>query len=310
MRKLNNFAVYGGGSFGSALACHIGRVIGRVDLVVRDLELANEINNHHRSPKYLPGVTLDKSIKATSDIDVLKNKDVVVIAVPSYAFDQSIEKLKQLGLKDNTALLIATKGISQSPIELFSSKIQRQLPGSFAFIAGPNFAREIAAGLPTSGTIASTDTNLSASLIASISSDRFRLSSSDDIITIQVAGIVKNIIAIKSGILMAKGLGENARASLITNGLREITVIAGTLGGKEQTALEPGVVGDLILTAYSVTSRNTKFGYEFHQNNYSKEFLKNYPSLVEGVEAARLIKKLINHKLDIPVISSIVELVA
>lgn len=310
MIKLENFAVYGGGSWGTALACHIGRVIGKVDILVRDELLADEINNYRRNSRYLPGVTLDKSIKATCDIEILKGKDAVVIAVPSYAFDQSIEGLKQLGLKYNTALLIATKGISQNPIELFSSKIRRHLPNSFAFIAGPNFAREVAIGLPTCATIASDDPNLARSLIERLDTGQFRLASCDDVITIQIAGIVKNIIAIKSGILMAKEQGENAKASLITMGLKEIATIAAALGGNRHTVLEPGVVGDLILTAYSITSRNTKFGYEFHLNNYSREFLRNYPVLIEGVEAARLIKKLVDHNLNIPVISSVVELVA
>ena len=109
---------------------------------------------------------------------------------------------------------------------------------------------------------------------------------------------------------MAQGYGENARAWLVSKGLEEIAVISRALGGAQESLTLPAVIGDLVLTSYSTTSRNTKFGYEFHQNNYSKEFLANYPVLVEGASAAKLLHSFVsNYNLDLPMTSSVAKLV-
>lgn len=124
----------------------------------------------------------------------------------------------------------------------------------------------------------------------------------------QIAALVKNIVAIKSGMMEAEGFGENARAWLISTGLNEIRLIAQNFGGRPESLSLPAVVGDLVLTSYSKTSRNTKFGFDFHNNNYTKEYLKNYPVLVEGISSARLLKKyLSDSNLELPIISSVAD---
>lgn len=304
-----NFAVYGGGSWGTALACHIASVTDDVNIYLRNEDTAKEINLLNYNSKYLGDAKLPKSVKATTDLDDIKEADVIVIAVPSYSFDQCISDIKKLKCSSDTILLVATKGISSNPVELFSGKLKRELPNPFAFISGPNFAKELAIGMYTSATISSEDLSLATMVADVLKSDNFQTYVCSDIVTIQIAGIVKNIVAIKSGIMSAEGHKENARAWLVTMGLQEIATISNSLGGKAPTLLDPAVVGDLILTGYSTTSRNTKFGYEFYRNGYSKDFLNNYPMLVEGIEAAKLIKKLIDPKLSIPIISSVVDLV-
>lgn len=308
--KLKNFAVYGGGSWGTALACHIASVTGKVNIYLRNEDTAKEINLSNHNSKYLGDTKLHKLVKGTTNPGDLKEADVIVIAVPSYSFDGCINDIKKLKCNPDTILLVATKGISSKPVELFSDKLKRELPNPFAFISGPNFAKELAIGMYTSATISSEDLSLATFIAEILKSDNFQTYASSDIITIQIAGIVKNIVAIKSGIMSAEGHRENARAWLVTMGLQEIAAISSYLGGKASTLLDPAVVGDLILTGYSTTSRNTKFGYEFCKNGYSKDFLANYPSLVEGIEAARLIKKLIDPKLSTPIISSVVDLVS
>ena len=165
----------------------------------------------------------------------------------------------------------------------------------------------------SSATVSSPDLGLANNLAQKLSTPSFEISTTEDIITVQISSLVKNMVAIKSGILEASGAGENARAWLITRALQEVLHISSIIGGKQETLLEPAVVGDLILTSYSKTSRNTKFGFELHQNNYSKDFISSYSTLVEGLEATKLIKPFLlkyNIKLsDLPIINSVVEAV-
>jgi glycerol-3-phosphate dehydrogenase (NAD(P)+) len=306
MLHLKNFAVIGSGGWGTALACHIANITGSCLLYSRDPEIVEEINHHHTNSKYLENIALPKLLRATNNIEDLKSSGCIVIATPSHAFVNIINVLAQFNLNPAIPLLIATKGMAANPVQLLSDRIMTTLQNPFAFISGPNFAKEVATYQFSAATISSTNEHLAKKLAATLESDYFVVTICRDIITTQIAGIVKNIVAVKNGMLRASGGGENASAWLITKGLQEIALIAQTLGGRAETLLEPGVIGDLILTAHSKTSRNTKFGYEFYNNNFSKEFLDNYPILVEGVEAARLIGQLVDiSKLNLPIISSV-----
>ncbi len=310
MKKLKNFAVIGGGSWGTALACLVARVYGSALIYTPEVNIADEINNHHKNSKYLDETILPSGITATTSLPDVANCDVIILAVPSHAFETVIQELKQLRLSSQTVLLIATKGMCMEPLQLFSNKIEQEFNNPYAFISGPNFAKEVAIGNFASITITSKDKSLARYIADDLSSEQLDVSISTDIITVQIAGIVKNIIAIKSGILMAQGYGENARAWLVSKGLEEIAIISRALGGSQESLTLPAVIGDLVLTSYSTTSRNTKFGYEFHQNNYSKAFLSNYPVLVEGASAAKLLHNFISkYNLDLPMTSSVAKLV-
>lgn len=299
--------VYGAGSWGTALANHATTISKNTYIYSKNPKVAYEINNEHKNSYFLGDILLHDDLKATSDLSILSDADIIIIAVPSYAFAEVMLKIKELSIKKSSIIMIATKGITDNPVQLFSDFVIKHLTNPFAFISGPNFAAEVAKGLLASVTISSKDIELARQLQFIFATEKLEVSITDDIITQQIAGIVKNIVAIKSGILSAKGEGENARAALLTKGLREIAIISTQLGGRFETILEPAVVGDLVLTGYSATSRNTKFGYALHKHDYSKEFIDNYPILVEGVEAARLIGKLIDlSALDLPVISAVV----
>ena len=310
MKKLKNFAVIGGGSWGTALACLVARVYGSALIYTPEVNIVDEINNHHKNSKYLDDTALPSGITATVSLLDVASYDVIILAVPSQAFEIVIQELKQIGLSSKTVFLIATKGMCQEPLQWFSTKMEQELDNPYAFISGPNFAKEVAVGNFASITITSKDQPLARYIADELSSEQLDVSVSTDIITVQIAGIVKNIIAIKSGILMAQGYGENARAWLVSKGLEEIAIISKALGGNQESLTLPAVIGDLVLTSYSTTSRNTKFGYEFHQNNYSKEFLANYPVLVEGASAAKLLHSFVsNYNLDLPMTSSVAKLV-
>ncbi len=310
MNVLKKFAVIGAGSWGTALACIAARATGGCILYSLSKEDAKQINEEHKNSNYLGNTLLPKTIEATNDFKKALEADVIILATPSDAFETTIKKLKKLNIEKHKVLLIATKGLCAKPVQLFSEFLEGNLENQFGFISGPNFAKEVAENKFSSITITSKNIELASKIATKLTTENLEVTISYDIITVQIAGIVKNIIAIKSGIDQAKGGGENAKAWLVSKGLEEISLIANALGGNPESLTLPAVIGDLALTSYSNTSRNTKFGYDFHNNKYCHNFLKNYPSLVEGVNSARLLKEVIKkHNLKLPTISSVIDLV-
>lgn len=312
MSPFKKFAVIGAGSWGTAIASHVAKLHKSVTLYSRSNETIAEINNAQTNAKYFGDIKLPGNIIASNNMEEVSRAEVIFIVVPSNGFNEILEQLKTYNIDKNTIFIIATKGISTNPVELFSERFARSFDNAFAFFLGPNLAKEIAAGKFASATIASNDLVLANKLAQVLSNEDFEITTTTDLITIQIAAIIKNIVAIKSGILEATNAGQNAKAWLITKGLQEISQISIAMGGRLETILEPAVIGDLILTSYSMESRNTRFGYELHKNNYSNEFINAYPFLVEGLEAAKLIKPLLskyNINFDyLPIISSVIEL--
>ncbi|MCP5369166.1 MAG: NAD(P)H-dependent glycerol-3-phosphate dehydrogenase [Rickettsiaceae bacterium] len=304
------FAVIGAGSWGTALACMFARATGHSLLYSKDSNIAQEINLSHSNQRYLSNTELPNNMIASANFADIFDYEIIVIATPANSFCSIISELKPY-LRQNTILLVASKGMCDQPIQLFSEKIESTISNDFGFIYGPNFAKEVAEGKETAITIAARDHQIQNKLVHYITSPEITVESTSDIITVQIASMAKNIFAIQSGILQAKGAGENIRAALISQALKEISILAVYLGGEYKSLSLSCVVGDLVLTCYSHTSRNTKFGYEFHHNNYSQEFLVNYPLLVEGINSARLLGKFTaQHQLNLPIIQATAELVS
>lgn len=314
MDKFKNIAVYGGGSFGTSLASLAAQNCNNVTLFLRDEEIAKEILHKKTNVKYLGDIKLPAHLQATTNLDIIKDFELIIIAVPSYAFDDSIKLLKTHGISTDNTLLIATKGFARNPTELFSDRLKTLLPNSsIAFLSGPNLAKELVKNLPSSASIASLDIDVANKIANNLSSKIFTTNVTSDIVTLQVAGALKNIFAIKSGIDLAREQGENTRATLIISALKEIATLSKVLGGMQENSnilLEAGVVGDLVLTCYSLGSRNTKFGYELGISSDKKKFLQEYKELVEGREALKLVLDLIKkYNLHMPIISEVAILV-
>ncbi|BBJ31537.1 glycerol-3-phosphate dehydrogenase [NAD(P)+] [Rickettsia asiatica] len=325
MNKFKNVAVYGGGSFGTSLASLAAQNCNNVTLFLRDEEIAKEILHNKTNVKYLGNIKLPAHLQATTNLDIIKDFELIMIAVPSYAFDDSIKLLKTHGISKDNILLIATKGFARNPTELFSDRLKTLLPhNSIVFLSGPNLAKELAKNLPASASIASLDIDIANKIANNLGSKIFTTNVTSDIVTLQVAGALKNIFAIKSGIDLAREQGENARATLIVSALKEIATLSKTLGGTASSRsldtseffecmqeggnilLEAGVVGDLILTCYSLGSRNAKFGYEFGISRDKKKFLQEYKELVEGREALKLVLDLMKkYNLHMPIMSEV-----
>lgn len=313
MNKFKNIAVYGGGSFGTSLASVAARVCRNVTLFLRNKEIAKEIAHQKTNVKYLGEIKLPPNLHATTNLDEITDFELIIVAVPSYAFDETVKLLKNY-ISDDNILLITTKGFASNPTELFSKRLEILLPNNpVAFLSGPNFAKELAKNLPASATIASLDIDLANKIAYNLNSKIFTTGTTNDIVTLQVAGALKNIFAIKSGIDTANEQGENARATLIISALKEIAVLAKALGGMRSSSnilLEAGVIGDLILTCYSLDSRNTKFGYKFGSSKDKQRFLREYTELVEGREALKLVLDIIKkYNLDMPIITSLASVI-
>lgn len=188
MNKFKNIAVYGGGSFGTSLAVIAARVCKDVTLFLRNEEIAKEIIYKKTNSKYLGNIT-PSNLQATINLDKIKDFELIIIAVPSYAFDDAIKLLKTHISNDNI-LLITTKGFARNPTELFSDRLKTLLPNNpIAFLSGPNLAKELAKGLLASATIASLDIALANKISYNLSSEAFITSTTNDVITLQVAGL-------------------------------------------------------------------------------------------------------------------------
>lgn len=310
MNKFKNIAVYGGGSFGTSLASLAAQNCNNVTLFLRDEEIAKEILHNKTNVKYLGDIKLPSHLQATTNLNIIKDFELIIIAVPSYAFEDSIKLLKTHDISTANTLLIATKGFACNPTELFSDRLTTLLShNSIVFLSGPNLAKELAKNLPASASIASLDIDIANKIAYNLSSKIFTTNVTSDIVTLQVAGALKNIFAIKSGIDLAREQGENARATLIVSALKEIATLSKALSGMQKNPdilLEAGVVGDLVLTCYSLGSRNTKFGYELEISSDKKKFLQEYKELVEGREALKLVLDLIKkYNVQMPIISEI-----
>ena len=301
MNKFISVGVYGGGSWGTALSCLVAKKQRNVKLCLRDKKIISEMNQHNTNTKYLDNIKLPVNIIATNSFYDLIKSDAIILALPSNKLMLGIENLKLSGLDKNTVLLIATKGLVSHPADLFSNRIKSIISNPIAFISGPNFAKEIAQNILSASTIASEDMAIALKLKNTLESENFIVSITDDIITVQIAGAIKNIIAIRMGIEEAEGDHSNTKAWLITQGIQEIKKLSQAFGGKLDTLLQPAVIGDLALTCYSPESRNRKFGYDLAISNKTTD-----QNLVEVLKSLRLILELGNlHNIDLPLINSV-----
>lgn len=289
--EIKRIGVVGAGSWGTALANLIASKGFDVDLWVREEEVYHQIRSFRENKLFLPGIILDERIKPLTEIEeVAKDKDLVLVAVPSHVFrDVMAPVLENSSL--NTKFLVATKGIENKSLMLMS-QIASSMKGEeiilrYACLAGPSFAKEVAKGKPTVVTVASKDLGLAKALQILLHTDWFRVYVTDDLIGVQLAGALKNVIAIAAGMCDALGLGHNARAALITRGLVEITRLGLALGAQAKTFAGLAGLGDLILTCTSDLSRNRTFGYKIGMGMPVKEVIESTQEVAEGFRTTK-----------------------
>jgi glycerol-3-phosphate dehydrogenase (NAD(P)+) len=257
--------VVGGGSWGTALAIHLARAGLAVRLWAREPEVAEGIRASRRNPWYLSDIDCPPGVAATSDPDeALAGAGTVVVAVPSEFFAATLKGFARIPA--GVPIVSATKGLDPERHVRMTEIVAELYPDApVAALSGPTFAREVALGRPTACVVASRDARLATRLQAELGTREFRLYTNRDVVGVEVGGALKNVIAIATGIADGLGLGENARAALVTRGLAEITRLAVALGGAPATLAGLAGLGDLVLTCTGSLSRNRGLGLALAQ---------------------------------------------
>ncbi|WP_375456550.1 NAD(P)H-dependent glycerol-3-phosphate dehydrogenase [uncultured Methylobacterium sp.] len=254
-------AVIGGGAWGTALA-NAAAVAGRpVTLWLRDAGAAAILERSRANARYLPGVTLHPGIRATARTGDLGTAAVVLLVTPAQT---SRDVLAQLApaFPGGAPVVLCAKGIERASGAFMSAVAAEVLPAGtpVAVLSGPSFAADVARSLPTAVTLAAADADLAAHLARMLSGPSLRLYHTDDVRGVEIGGAGKNVLAIASGIVAGRGLGESARAALIARAFAELMRFARGFGGRPETLMGLSGLGDLVLTASSPQSRNFTFG--------------------------------------------------
>jgi glycerol-3-phosphate dehydrogenase (NAD(P)+) len=290
---LRRLAIIGGGAWGTALAIVARRAGGFPVLWARDADVVAAINQQHENRSFLPGVRLDPAITATADLGAaIEGAEAALLVVPAQ-FLRGVILLLGRHLRRRLPVLQCAKGIEVHSLKTMSEVTAELLPGyPSAVLSGPSFAAEVARDLPTAVTIASHDASLGRAFMAALGSGRFRPYLSEDPVGVEIGGAVKNVLAIACGIIVGRGLGENARAALITRGLAEMIRLGVAKGGHAETSRGLSGIGDLVLTCSSSKSRNYALGLALGRGQNLDAALRSRHSVVEGVATAAAVSRL------------------
>ena len=298
-------SIVGAGSFGTAMAAVAARVGTEVLLWAHNPEVADGIRKSGANRHYLPQVDLGPRVAATSDLaEAAAFSDVLFMVVPSHHYREVLRELiAHIGRP--IRVISGTKGIENETLARMSEVTAEVAGGklaAFAALSGPTFAVEVARGDPTTAVIASADLEYARELQRVMSDQRFRLYHSPDVVGVELAGSLKNVIAIAAGVLEGLGLGSNTNAALITRGLHEITRLGMALGGRLETFAGLAGMGDLVLTCTGALSRNRSVGVELGRGRQLPEILGSTKFVAEGVKTSRSVYALAaKHQIEMPI---------
>lgn len=300
--SLQRVGVIGAGAWGTALALTAQRAGRDVVLWALEPEVVQSIKQHSRNQIFLPDVALDPRISATGDIALATNTDLLLLVPPAQHLRATCTSLKP-HLAPHIPVVICAKGIEKGTCALMTEIVAESLPENPSLIlSGPTFAKDVALGLPTAVTLATQQPGLGRVVAEALKTKTFRPYVSDDPVGVEVGGAAKNVLAIGCGIAEGKGLGANARAALLTRGLAEIVRLALACGGRSETLMGLAGLGDLVLTANSMQSRNFSLGVALGQGQSLDQILGARRAVTEGVYTAEAVVKLATRKgVDMPI---------
>ena len=294
---MTRVAVLGAGAWGTAIAAVLSARL-EVALWARDPAQATTISSSRRNERYLPGIELPGQVRVSAELPVVLQKAGLVLAATPVA------GLREVLSKVKLPLVWLCKGFEEGS-GLLPHEIAAQTMGAQArcgALSGPSFAAEVARGLPCALTLASKDAAFAREAAAMLHGGRMRIYYSTDLVGVEVAGAVKNVLAIAAGISDGLGLGFNARAALLTRGLAEMARLGAALGGAPETFFGLAGAGDLILTATGDLSRNRRVGLELAQGRSLADILAHLGHVAEGVRSAKEVARLARAKaVDMPV---------
>lgn len=288
--------VVGAGSWGTALANLLALKGFKIDLWVFEKEVKDQIESYRENKVFLPGISLSDQIYPSNDIEaVVKEKDLVLIVVPSHVMRETASKIRE-HISKETVVVSASKGI-ENKTHLTMSGVLREIfqeisGDSFAVLSGPSFAGEVVRRVPTVVSVASKNQKVASFVQHVFATPYFRVYTNNDMIGVELGGSVKNVIAIASGIIDGLGLGLNTRAALITRGLTEMRRLGLKLGANPRTFAGIAGVGDLVLTCTGDISRNHTVGKKIGEGMKLNEILSEMRMVAEGVKTAKSVYNL------------------
>ena len=311
MSTAGPIGIIGGGAWGTALAETLCRAGHEVRLWARNPAVVAEINARHTNTGYLPGVSLDPALRATTDLAPIAGLGLVLIVTPAQQMRAVLDDMRG-AVKPGTPLVICSKGIEQPTGKRLTEVLAETIPAAVpAVLSGPSFAHDVVRGLPAALTIATADPALGRHLAERIGDRLFRLYWNDDLTGVQLGGAVKNVLAIAAGILDGRGLGASAHAALVTRGFAELRRFAEDQGARADTLMGLSGLGDLLLTCGSVQSRNMSLGRALGQGTPLANILAARKSVSEGVHTATAVAAIAKARgLDLPVASAVAAIVA
>lgn len=305
---MSRIAILGGGSWGTGLAVVLAHTRRKHDirLWARHSQIIDAIQEHRENPTYLPGIEIPPCVQASTDLGfVLRDAQILIGAVPS-------EHARGIYLKaapcvsPDTPVVSATKGLEPATHLRMTQVIQQAFALQFipqtAVLSGPSFALEAARGDPTAVVLASNDRGLASFLQEEFAGPTFRLYTNDDVLGVELAGAMKNVIAIAAGACQGLGLGANSLAALITRGLAELTRLTVAMGARPETLGGLAGLGDLVLTCHGALSRNRHVGFELGRGRSLPEILSEMNMVAEGVGTTEALLELAReHNIDLPI---------
>jgi len=309
---MTKIAILGAGSWGTALAIVLSHTHRLHDILLwaRDAALAEILRRNRENAAYLPGVFLPVDVGVTNDLRAaMANAEIVIGAMPS-AHARSIYSLASLELRPETVVVSATKGLEPTTHLRMSKVVAQVLAGAgraessqrLAVLSGPSFAAEAARGEPTAIVLASQDDLLADELQEEFAAPAFRVYTNSDVLGVEIAGAMKNVIAIAAGACQGLGFGSNALAALLTRGLAEMTRLSTALGGRAETLFGLAGLGDLVLTCTGALSRNRHVGFELGKGRSLTEILAGMRMVAEGVgTTAALLALAHEHQIELPI---------
>ncbi len=298
--------VIGAGTWGTAFALHLGRLKISTQLWIREKEVYEEALRYRENRTFLPGYVFPSAVSFFSEIKgALSSAEIVFIAVPSKFCRKIYEQLAPQ-LSSDHMIVSLTKGIEEDTLKRMSEVMEDVFSSSFdprvAVLSGPSFAKEVAEGHPTAVVLASSEKNQAQKIQHLISSPIFRVYTSDDTVGVELAGAVKNVIAIAAGVSDSLQFGSNSIAALVTRGIAEMTRIGVQLGARKETFAGLAGIGDLVLTCTGKLSRNHFIGMELGKGKCLEEIVSSMKMVAEGITTTLSVHQLANReKVEMPI---------
>lgn len=305
---IERLGVIGGGAWGTALA-QVGAADGEpVLLWAREPEVVEAVNAAHENEVFLAGIPLSPTIRATSDLADLADCDALLVVTPAQHMRSVLSALPATG----RPLILCSKGMEESSTKLMHEVAAEAQPGApIAVLSGPTFAHEVARGLPAAVTLAIEDRAIGEALRARIARPAFRPYLSDDVVGAEIGGAVKNVLAIACGVVEGRGLGQNARAALISRGFAEMTRFGLARGARAETLSGLSGLGDLVLTCSSTSSRNFSLGKGLGEGRAAAELMADRRTVAEGAFTAPVLKRAAEADgIDMPIVSAVCALLS